>query len=127
MFKRRILHLRRKRVLGWIAENSEPDRRIDIARHLMPMVKISECVELGSHLLFHAEVSTILRLRTQVCYCCAMRWAGSHPARLSGQMAVSAVPQAADRLAAASPSFGGSGGQLAVTGEAPVFQKRLVC
>src|SRR6202040_783732 len=59
-------------VLGWIPENSEPNRRIDIARHLTPVVKISECIELGSHLLFHAEVSTILRLRTQVCHRCAM-------------------------------------------------------
>jgi hypothetical protein len=43
---------------------------------------------------------------------------GKWPSRLFRKLA--------DRLAAASPSFG-SGGQFAVTGEAPVFQKRLVC
>jgi len=44
---------------------------------------------------------------------------GKWPSRLFRKLA--------DRLAAASPSFGGSGAQFAVTGEAPVFQKRLVC
>jgi hypothetical protein len=40
---------------------------------------------------------------------------------------VSGIPQLADRLAAASPPFGESGGQFAVTGAALVFQKRVVC
>jgi hypothetical protein len=60
MFKRRILHLRRKRVLGGIAENSEPDRRIDIARHLTPMVKISECVRIAGLLRFHLRFFAVI-------------------------------------------------------------------
>ena len=45
--QRCVLHLRRKRVRHRVAENTQANRRIDIARDLRPFLKISECVTIG--------------------------------------------------------------------------------
>jgi len=36
-----------------IAENAEPNGRIDIARYLGPLLKVGQCVALGSWVGFH--------------------------------------------------------------------------
>jgi hypothetical protein len=73
MFKRCVLHLRRKRVLDWVAENSEPDRRIDIARHLTPMVKISESVRIAGLLRFHLRFFAVIPSEVEESRCVTFR------------------------------------------------------
>src|SRR4029079_2881292 len=56
--QRCVLYLRRKRMCHWIAENTQANRWIDVARDLRPFLQIGECVAIGKLLFFfHATAS----------------------------------------------------------------------
>jgi hypothetical protein len=48
-----VLHFGRKRMCDWIAKNAEPNRGGDVVCDLIPPLKVSECVPLGSLSVFH--------------------------------------------------------------------------
>jgi hypothetical protein len=43
----RILHFRGERMGNWITKNAQANRGINVARNIIPLLKISECVALG--------------------------------------------------------------------------------
>ena len=48
-----ILHVRRERMGNRITKNAEANRGINVARNIIPLLKISECVALNGLHLFH--------------------------------------------------------------------------
>jgi hypothetical protein len=59
-----ILHFRRKRMRNWITKNAEANRGINVARDIIPLLKISECVALGGLHVLHV-IPTEVRDLTQ--------------------------------------------------------------
>jgi hypothetical protein len=53
----RILHVRRERMGNRITENAQANRGINVARNIIPLLKIGECVALGRlHVLYVLHV-----------------------------------------------------------------------
>jgi len=48
-----ILHVRRERMGNRITKNAQANRGINVARDIIPILKISECVALGGLHVFH--------------------------------------------------------------------------
>jgi hypothetical protein len=58
--QRCVLHLRRKRMRHWVAEDTKTNRRIDLARDSIPVLEIRECVTIGSLLLVHQSFIAVI-------------------------------------------------------------------